>query len=469
MQLFRKSGKLGYKTRRRKQLKCKAFRDKKNACATVAEQHLMAAESKVVADGKYEHAECVDHFDESLLERAKTQYQFGDWESLARLDLKTIQRYPDRAKLALLAAAGYVQQGRMIEGRQYIKLAEKWGCDKKIISKMLISGVHNNIGRFAAVSRQEKKAIEHFKLAIQTGLPNGEFHFFTEAYIWGQFAQLGLKPAAQFDRINRDDVINQLKKDIKKEISAEAKIINSNPYFHNRTLTPVQNGLLREFAEKYLGLKRIKPAYVDYLGVKAIQIERNCVGRLATTVQDAIARQLVMECIKGEGIVVLEIGALYGIGLAILYNHAVTRFVNANIVCLDPFDGYYGQAFDTMLNQPVNDLTFKRNMQIANVPDSDYAIIKHYSTSREALSVAAKLSPFNLLVIDGDHSYDGVKYDFETYFPLLEQDGYVIFDDYNAKEWPGVQKFIDEDLMEVSDFEYIGSISRTAIGRRVVQ
>ncbi|MEJ2125842.1 MAG: class I SAM-dependent methyltransferase, partial [Alphaproteobacteria bacterium] len=171
------------------------------------------------------------------------------------------------------------------------------------------------------------------------------------------------------------------------------------------------------------------------------------------------------ECVQGDSICILEIGALYGVSLAILYNHAITRFSSAKVVCLDPFDGYYGKALDAALNQPVNDLTFIRNMRLANVPDSDYCVIKQYSTKPEALASAKELS-INLLIIDGDHSYEGIKYDFDNYFPLLQPGGYVIFDDYNAKEWPGVQKFIDEDVKKTTDFEYIGSISRTAVGRK---
>lgn len=164
----------------------------------------------------------------------------------------------------------------------------------------------------------------------------------------------------------------------------------------------------------------------------------------------------------------MEIGALYGVSLAILYNHAITRFSDTKVACLDPFDGYYGHALDAVLNQPVNDLTFIRNMTLANIPKADYSIIKHYSTAPEALEAARSL-PFNLLIIDGDHSFDGVKYDFDNYFPLLQPGGYVIFDDYNAKEWPGVQHFIDEELRKAPDFEYLGFISRTAVGRKRTQ
>jgi hypothetical protein len=51
-------------------------------------------------------------YDEALLDRARTQWQFGDWESLAAITQEHIQHHPDRAKLALLAAAGLQQLGQ---------------------------------------------------------------------------------------------------------------------------------------------------------------------------------------------------------------------------------------------------------------------------------------------------------------------------------------------------------------------
>lgn len=135
------------------------------------------------------------------------------------------------------------------------------------------------------------------------------------------------------------------------------------------------------------------------------------------------------------------------------------------MICLDPFDGYYGKAVDAVLNSPVSELTFLRNMRLANVPETDYGMIKNYSTDPSAIAAAEKMSP-NLLIIDGDHSFKGVKFDFDNYFPLLQAGGYIIFDDYNAKEWPGVQRFIDQELCKMQDFEYLGSVSRTAVGRK---
>jgi predicted O-methyltransferase YrrM len=44
-------------------------------------------------------------------------------------------------------------------------------------------------------------------------------------------------------------------------------------------------------------------------------------------------------------------------------------------------------------------------------------------------SVKNEVGLVDLLFIDGDHSYEGVKKDFYTYFPLLKQGGCVMFHD----------------------------------------
>ena len=415
-------------------------------------------------------------YDENLLERARTQWQFGDWESLAQIKRESLYHHPRRASLALLAAAGHQQRGDMDATREFTRLAREWGASKKTVSQVLIAGVYNTLGKASALCGQQQRALGHFENAIAIGTPGSDARLLTQARAGKQLNQLGipsnqfslpLKPAVPQEPTFQDvsEIAKKLKDEIKAEVNADIKANNPNPYVHNRTLTPILNKSLRDFAEKNLKREGLKPAYIDYLAAKSIQIERNCVGRLATTVQDAIARQLVAECVAGDSICILEIGALYGISLAILYNHAITRFASAKVVCLDPFDGYYGKALDAVLNQPVNDLTFIRNMRLSNVPEQDYGLIKHYSTDPAALPAAREL-PVNLLIVDGDHSYEGVKYDFDTYFPLLQPGGHVIFDDYNVKEWPGVQKFIDEDLQKELNFEYLGAVSRTAVGRK---
>jgi tetratricopeptide (TPR) repeat protein len=132
-------------------------------------------------------------YDENLLERARTQWQFGDWESLAQLDRVTLQHHPDRAKLALLAAAGRLQTGNNAEARQFIRLAKDWGVSKKLVSQILIAGVHNSLGRAAAICNQQHRALQHFENAIAIGTPGGDTKLLTQARSGYQLLQLGIQ------------------------------------------------------------------------------------------------------------------------------------------------------------------------------------------------------------------------------------------------------------------------------------
>ena len=81
----------------------------------------------------------------SLLVQASAQWQTGDWHSLAKLQRDTLQHHPDRAHLALLAAAGRLQMGKDAEAKPFICLSQEWGASKHHIGQMLIAGVHRSL------------------------------------------------------------------------------------------------------------------------------------------------------------------------------------------------------------------------------------------------------------------------------------------------------------------------------------
>jgi hypothetical protein len=108
-------------------------------------------------------------FDENLLEKARTQWQFGDWETLAAISREELQHHPDRAKLALLVAAGHSQLGDMERARQFTRLADDWGIDVRFISKLLCSNVHNSLARAALIVGNEEKSSKHFNHSLKLG------------------------------------------------------------------------------------------------------------------------------------------------------------------------------------------------------------------------------------------------------------------------------------------------------------
>jgi predicted O-methyltransferase YrrM len=81
--------------------------------------------------------------------------------------------------------------------------------------------------------------------------------------------------------------------------------------------------------------------------------------------------------------------------------------------------------------------------------DDVVSIVRKYSA--EALAMLPR--PFDLVFIDGDHSYEGVKADWDNYTPHMSPFGVVVFHDTTwdlnpDNEWHrddmGVPKFLDE-------------------------
>lgn len=135
-------------------------------------------------------------YDENLLERSRTQWQIGDWESLASITRERLQHHPDRAKLALLVASGHAQIGNIDTARQFTKLAKDWGCAKTLISQMLIAGVQNCLGRCYLILKQDQKTLVHFEKSIDLAAPKANKKLFIEARAVREAAHLGLLPQA---------------------------------------------------------------------------------------------------------------------------------------------------------------------------------------------------------------------------------------------------------------------------------
>jgi hypothetical protein len=142
--------------------------------------------------------------DEQLLERTRTQWQFGDWASLVQLDPKAFQNHPERAKLALLLAAGHHALAHKSEARTWMHQSLEWGCNRKLVSQLLLSGVHNTLGRAAALAamvpgnlsamkaQQTQCAVRHFQTAVTIGAAGTDVNLITHARLGGQLAQMGL-------------------------------------------------------------------------------------------------------------------------------------------------------------------------------------------------------------------------------------------------------------------------------------
>jgi hypothetical protein len=137
-------------------------------------------------------------YDPELLDRARMQWQFGDWESLTQLDLHTLEHHPERAKLALVVATAWQQTNDHTTARRFIKLAKEWGCDKKLMAQLLVAGVHNTLGCAAIVNKDEQRAARHFLFAVKGG--GGDERLTNHARRNGEQRRLSATPTKKLHR-----------------------------------------------------------------------------------------------------------------------------------------------------------------------------------------------------------------------------------------------------------------------------
>jgi len=226
---------------------------------------------------------------------------------------------------------------------------------------------------------------------------------------------------------------------------------------------------IQRFEKKWLpklGLKFNAKA-LGYFAHRICMAEDTCIGRLATSIEAELLRVLVARSIQEKSLEVLEIGTLFGVGVAAIHECCRGVFENIHLTVIDPLDGFYGRNnLDVLTSMPITQDNFLHNMRRMNIPEEQLTVIAELSTEDEAIKQAAQRQ-YNCLIIDGDHTLFGVKHDFYNYRGMVKRGGYIIFDDYNTTDWPGIKDFVDKEVMGLQDLEFIGADWRTAVFRVV--
>ncbi len=134
-------------------------------------------------------------------------------------------------------------------------------------------------------------------------------------------------------------------------------------------------------------------------------------------------------------LVVCEIGSYIGAS-ACCFGAALIKGSSGKILCIDTWnnDAMTEGSRDTFAEFKVNTAAYAALI----VP------VRGYST--EVVSaVEAQAGHIDLLFIDGDHAYEGVRADWEAYKHLLRAGAVVVFHDCGWAE--GVRRVIHEDVM----------------------
>ena len=147
----------------------------------------------------------------------------------------------------------------------------------------------------------------------------------------------------------------------------------------------------------------------------------NSVAGCFSTQQAMYLRDLAAKTAYGW---IMEVGSYRGKSAVALWSGAKTRALKTEpaVYCVEPhakFRGIYGGEFG-----PEDRKCFYENM----IRTGAYEGVALLNQTSETIAPGWKL-PIGLLIIDGDHSYDGVKRDFEAWQRHVVPGGRIVFDD----------------------------------------
>jgi|688.fasta_scaffold55788_5 predicted O-methyltransferase YrrM len=156
---------------------------------------------------------------------------------------------------------------------------------------------------------------------------------------------------------------------------------------------------------------------------------------------------------------ILEIGVFNGNFAYRMLNTAKKKSPNLqiNYVGVDLFEANFSAkiALSEVSLTPKNKLYIEEYLRIPNV---NVNLVEGYSSSvLPSLDLEKK---FDLIVIDGGHSYSTVKNDFENSLNLIDRNGTIIFDDYtNNKGVVHGQFGINQVVNEIDQSKFKISVS----------
>jgi hypothetical protein len=218
-----------------------------------------------------------------------------------------------------------------------------------------------------------------------------------------------------------------------------------------------------------------RSAVAKRIDIALISLKKNITGRACGDNGDGLSQYLsvaqYVRQTRTKNVATLEIGTLFGASCLTQLFAIRNLRCSGDATCVDPMTGYYGEECDPGSKIPVNPETFYANIKKFDFSESNVNLITEMSTSPNVFeSLKNGEGSYATLIIDGDHSYQGVRFDWENYHRYVAKGGFVLFDDYHEVGHPDVTKFVDQLIeSEPPDWKVCGTIGTTIILQRLAK
>jgi predicted O-methyltransferase YrrM len=184
------------------------------------------------------------------------------------------------------------------------------------------------------------------------------------------------------------------------------------------------------------------------------------------TPAEAIELYELARRLPGPQPVAVEIGSWQGRSSVVLAR-GLREKDQATLYCVDPFDSsgdaqssaeYAARA--AAADNPLRE-TFVQNLLRAGVRDVVEVLQGHSHQVAPGFE-----RPIDLLFLDGDHSYEGVRRDFIDWAPKVQQGGFLCMHDVRHPVHQGPRRVVDELLATDPGWEVVRTVDSMLVARR---
>jgi hypothetical protein len=197
------------------------------------------------------------------------------------------------------------------------------------------------------------------------------------------------------------------------------------------------------------------------------ELELRGVGRLAGGVKNVLGKLATTPLLAPPNGEILEVGTLYGIfagGMARQLNRIGLDYA---ITIVDPFTGgqlQRGKVRQDASGSPVTEVVAQANLQLAGVSPDRVRVVQGYSED-PVIQKSIADREYGVMIIDGDHSAEGVAVDLKLAEEVVAARGIVVIDDYGDSKWAGVKQATTAHLAGETRFDLVGVVATSAFLR----
>ncbi|MFF7714358.1 class I SAM-dependent methyltransferase [Streptomyces sp. NPDC007988] len=181
-----------------------------------------------------------------------------------------------------------------------------------------------------------------------------------------------------------------------------------------------------------------------------VAMEALGVGRLAGSTSNVCGKLATIPLLSPPNGSILEIGTLYGLFASALLRMVHRAGLEPDLTIVDPLAGSQLQPGTRSgadpTGAPVREDVVRANLALCGSRAGLSARVEQGFSSDPAVRDAVSDREYGVIVVDGDHSEEGVRADLEWVEKIVAPGGIVVIDDYGDRKWPGVQDALDAHL-----------------------